>query len=355
MAAVITVVSTFYVHCIAMRLLSPKSIKGTYVPGIKRHLREKSPEGFLVFEQAVSSWDAKEVFTGLSNMYYRLFPQAESLKIPFAPDLAEKATDLMVNGTIGADMSDLEIQRIDLAMAIGICFLLRMSEHIGSNKKGVLAKKLTRRDIFLYDRHGQRIEYNRIGKGVDAAKVTISIPYSKKDGHGKGRINSLERQPDTESFCVVKKLEKWIARTRDDPLIRANESDALYDIPDRGHGGDHAIHLTAKALSDIMTATTNVTLKDGTKKRVCTHSLRYGGATAMAAKGMPQYLIAIYGGWSSESTSLRNYIGLSGTAVKDVSAAMAHAAKNNISQPYIDNAIIIAAQSPTGKRKRTRQ
>jgi hypothetical protein len=352
---VITAVTTYYVHCIALRLLSPLSIKKTYSAAISRHLRTEHAAGYEVFSLAVNSFDAKEVFTGLSNMYYRIFPEAESLKIPFAPDLAEKAVELMQQGTVGAGMPDLEIDRADLVMAVGICFLLRMSEHMGSNKKGALAKALTRGDIFLYDRFGQLIDYPSIGKGTEAKRVVISIPYSKKDGHGRGRINSFERQPEDESFCVVKKLEKWIARTRDDPLIKAKQTDDLYDIPDRGHRGDYTVKLTAKALSDIMTETTNVTLNDGKKKRVCTHSLRYGGATAMAARGLPQYLIAIYGGWSENSKSLRNYIGVSQTAVKEVSAAMAHAAKNNASQPFIEKAIIIARQSPTGGRKRVLQ
>ncbi len=46
--------------------------------------------------------------------------------------------------------------------------------------------------------------------------------------------------------------------------------------------------------------------EDGHKKPT-SHSLRYGGATMMAAAGFPQYIIAIYGGWTENSTSLRIY------------------------------------------------
>ena len=53
------------------------------------------------------------------------------------------------------------------------------------------------------------------------------------------------------------------------------------------------------------------------------HSLRYGGATMMAAAGFPQYVIAHYGGWVEGSSSLKIYARPSEKMLQAVSAHMA--------------------------------
>jgi integrase len=56
--------------------------------------------------------------------------------------------------------------------------------------------------------------------------------------------------------------------------------------------------------------------------RVSTHSLRYGGATILAAGGYPEYIIAMYGGWAEGSASLRRYTRPTMATVADVSRHM---------------------------------
>ena len=56
--------------------------------------------------------------------------------------------------------------------------------------------------------------------------------------------------------------------------------------------------------------------------KVSTHSLRYGGATMLAAGGYPEYIIAMYGGWAAGSASLRRYTRPSLSVVGDVSRHM---------------------------------
>jgi len=57
--------------------------------------------------------------------------------------------------------------------------------------------------------------------------------------------------------------------------------------------------------------------------KISAHSLRYGGATMLAAAGIPQYLIKYYGGWAEGSKSLRLYAQVGGNAISKVSQIMA--------------------------------
>ena len=63
--------------------------------------------------------------------------------------------------------------------------------------------------------------------------------------------------------------------------------------------------LTSEHLAKLMKAT--ATLLGLPADKVSAHSLRYGGATMLAAAGFPEYVIANYGGWAEGSQSLRRY------------------------------------------------
>ena len=41
--------------------------------------------------------------------------------------------------------------------------------------------------------------------------------------------------------------------------------------------------------------------------KISAHLLRYGGTTMLAAAGLPQYIIAYFGGWTEDSESLKFY------------------------------------------------
>ena len=56
--------------------------------------------------------------------------------------------------------------------------------------------------------------------------------------------------------------------------------------------------------------------------KVSAHSLRYGGATTLAAA---DYIIAFYGGWSEGSKAMKRYIRPSNSISKSVSHQMASA------------------------------
>ena len=80
-------------------------------------------------------------------------------------------------------------------------------------------------------------------------------------------------------------MEHWISYTRDKYSL--SESDSLWQLP------TYPL-LTGAVIDEVMKDTCDILGLP--RSKVSTHSLRYGGATELAAAGFPQYIIAAYGG-----------------------------------------------------------
>ena len=106
-------------------------------------------------------------------------------------------------------------------------------------------------------------------------------------------------------------MEAYILLSRD--LFGAQAAHILFDIP------------TLSSLSsEIVTALMRRTceLLGLPCDKISAHSLRYGGATTLAAAGFPEYVIAFYGGWAQGSRAMRTYIKPTDDIVKRVSQHM---------------------------------
>ncbi len=173
---------------------------------------------------------------------------------------------------------------------------------------------------------GTRIPYGSVGI-ILAHTVLIKVDFSKADTTGCGRIITHERQENSPQFCLVTCLERWIAHTRD--VYHAVENDLLYDVP-----GFPPIR--SRVVVSVMKACVQSLGIPNYTGRLCTHSLRYGGAMMMKAAGHPKYLIANYGGWSLGSHALRLYIGHSDDeSIHRVSADFARLAATSTSLNFI--------------------
>jgi hypothetical protein len=277
------------------------------------------------------------LYTGLTNIYNKLNPKALRTKIPFGLDMALKAQTLMNkehrfepqhNVVIASLLRD----RIYLAMAVGIFFMLRKSEHMTNNGDETT---LLRGNIIFYYLNNEIIPYNLVGNsGHQAHRVFLLIKYSKKDQHGYGRRLVHIRQPTTAgSSCIVQLLEIWIKQTRD--RYEALPSHHLYFVPDKRV----PLLLPAEVVSEMRNTTASLGVS--TKSQTSTHSLRYGGATMMAAAGFPQYLIAHYGGWSENSQSLKLYTKLPLEAIERVSSQFSNAAQSNCSEAFMKDCMVM--------------
>jgi len=348
--AMVTLICSYYALTLGMLLLSPKTIRHAYIPGIIYALVEEG-ENYHDFKEALNDEVTKRVLKGFERIYYRENPEHERVKIPFTPDLALRAWDLLQEDRIGSSLCYIEKLRVFTAICVGIAFLLRRSEHIVFDSEAT-ARPLLRDDVIFHDKYGFIIPYEEVGLTRTAVKVTLFIEFSKTDSSGKGRINSHIRQPDSIPFCIVRILENWIRLTRD--KWGARKKDLLYDIPP-AHSDLVDQHLDVEVLNKILTETTNITVDDPeVKVRVTSHSLRYGGATAMAAAGFPQYVIALYGGWAEDSTTLKRYIGIASATVHQVSQGMGEMSMTSTAKTFIDFKVIVGknkAKKTRGKHK----
>jgi len=317
-----------------LRGLNPDTLIKSYIHGIADRLEAEGVEGHH-FRTAAAHRDVKKTLKGFGNLYRKLHPKADSLKLAFGMDLAQNARQLMMRrGDFRMEsegdnnMQRLLQDRVYVCMAVGIYFMLRKSEHLCG--KGNSPSETRRKHLVFTDQEGRVIPYLEVGKR-SAQKVTMVVRFSKADASGFGRRPSHTRQvgPKASEMCVVQLLERFIEETRE---MGAGREDGLYHIPQMAR-------LTEERLHSIMESTTLALKVYGKGTKATSHSLRYGGATMMAAAGFPQYLIAHYGGWEKDSKALEIYCRPSEESQQRVSETMFQLAQRSPSRAAITDAI----------------
>jgi hypothetical protein len=132
----------------------------------------------------------------------------------------------------------------------------------------------------------------------------LHIRFSKTDSTGKGRWVNVARS-NNSSTCLLLSLVTYVLRLRDELQARDDRDDhCLFQI-----GNVILIDATEVAL----VLKTTVTYLGMDPSKYTPHSMRYGGATSLAAAGLPLFIIEYYGGWAPGSKTLRDvYIQLKG-------------------------------------------
>lgn len=318
-----------------IRKLAPDSITGTYLPGIVSAFGMWRLRSAKSFRAAVRSEEVKLTARGFQRQFNKSNPKANRIKLPYCLDMALKSKQSMTRRDAfkkqGPQAAEMLQARIFLGQLLGIVFMLRKSEYIYSPK--ATATELTRRHVTFFDHRDKPIPYHLVGE-IKARSVVLNIEFAKADASGYGRRNKHIRQDSNTDACPVCILESWFVNTRDN--FGATEDLGLFDVPRYGT-------LTVEALQTVMQWTINDHMPPGQKtKRVTSHSLRYGGATMMAAAGYPHYIIAIYGGWSADSKALRIYTRPSEAMTQLISAHMGKMAKVETSIFFMNDAFVIA-------------
>ena len=95
--------------------------------------------------------------------------------------------------------------------------------------------------------------------------------------------------------------------------------------------------LTSDTVATLMKAT--CTLDGLPADKISAHSLRYGGATTLAAAGYSEYIIAFYGGWAEGSKAMKRYICPSNVISRTVSHQMATAESSLLVQEVVNQLI----------------
>jgi hypothetical protein len=298
---------------IGLRGMNPRSINKTYLGGIASHFVRIDARN--LFQDAVASKTVKYVKRGYEKIHALMHPAGGSKKIAFTLELTHHVNDAL--DKCRSHMGKVfKRKAILLAITLGIYFLLRKSEYLP-----VSAKNKGRKWKFVkfFDSNGVQIPWNLIGK-TRAYEVLLNVDKSKTDQYGHGRLVRHKSMEDG-SECVVKKLVDWVVECRDN--YGATLDDYVFQIGDR-------ILVSASEMTAAMKRTVEFLGWDSSK--VTAHSLRYGGATMLAAAGLPQYVIAYFGGWTADSKALRRYMQLGAGAVARASRIMSRGFSKSLAE-----------------------
>ena len=351
----IKVVKRYISYECGLRQLSPHSIKSVYLPGIADNFDRLSV--FNTFREASQHNQVKVLLGGLMRGYASRHPECGKVKIPFDSSMALdgekhlKAGTLVINKFLTYDDSTrakMELSRIMAALFLGIFYLLRKGEYLPKQAKN--HNPFQRRHLRFYEKHKGIIAYRDVGH-IRAYSLSITIVFSKADQTGRSRIVHHEANFERPHDCVVHRLQEYIAASRN--LYGSIETDLLFEMPTAYKFPT----LTAESLTYVIREICGALGLP--KDRASAHSLRYGGAYMLAMMGLPEYIIAWYGGWAPGSTALRNYVQISPEVVSQVSRHMSMCASTRSVQDMVRH--LLANRVPdellnthtkeTGKRK----
>ena len=326
-------IAAFIVVCCGLRELNPESVSKVYLPAIAGTFDMIRAECAIRFRQASNSKEIKLVTAGFERRYNSKHPAVNRIRMPYDMDMAIKSRRVMQDqGIFAGQDSQVLRDRVFVCSIVGITFLLRKSEHMRNPNEKAAATPLFRRHITFFALDKQPIPYDQVGFEL-AEKVVVNVTFAKNDQSGYGRRTRHARQFSSPATCVVTILEEYIRVTRD--KYQCVITDELYYLPTYGS-------LKVEVLHSVMQATARACGIRSMGKKVTSHSLRYGGATMLAAAGLPQYIIAIYGGWSPDSKSLRRYTKPSDEMVERVSEHIATMGQKESSVFFAQEAFVIS-------------
>ena len=229
---------------------------------------------------------------GYERIYFEMYPVDGSRKFAFTIELVSYLKQALSQYKPEWLISEYLMDMLELAMEFGIYFLLRKSEYLPCDERK--PNGLAWKNITFFDYQGKLIPWTLLSAS-SAKTLQIKIGKSKTDQNGIGRIRQHHRVDG--DHCIVKKVSKWAIRCRDslgmsvdDFLFKKNGQAALIN----GSAVSMAMKFIVQSLG-------------WNPKKISPHSLRYGGATMLAAAGLPQYVVEYFDGWAQGSKSLRVY------------------------------------------------
>jgi len=287
--------------------MAPQSLQKTYFSAIARDFDDRRIRNN--FRAATNSRDIKKLLDGFMRVYYKDGAAAQRRRLAFTAELQPGVVDAC-DKAFGSDR-DIALRLAEpLSIKLGMWFCLRKSEFVPSNKNGQGTLGLPLNCITFNDAAGNVLPFADIAHGA-ASRVTINIRYSKTDQHGIGRIRQMSAAPAGQS-CLVRDLELYMVLLRD---VYAADPATDYIFAIGGRPIISGLHLAQVIRVTVIAAGMDPT-------RYTPHSLRYGGATMLAAAGLPLYLIEYHGGWAANSASIRNYLQIGGATSAAVIAGI---------------------------------
>jgi hypothetical protein len=296
---------------IFVRGLTPQSVCGSYLAGIKNSFILSGARN--KFKEALGLDTVRLTIKGATKIYHRAHPKSGTKKLAFTLELVKYCGAALgpVSGSkVEQFWGQLKRDAVTIGMELGIWFLLRRSEFLPHRGvRGEWNRGLQWSGLRFLSSEGHRLGWEVISLDL-VYMITISIQFSKTDQLGEGRVRTHVRQE--HGHCIVRTIVDWALSAR-------RRGDTVNSFVFEGFGftlaTDTSVAMTMKMIVE------HVGLDN---RLISTHSLRYGGATMLAAAGAPAYVIAYFGGWTEDSEMLRTYAQLGGQAVERVSQIMSY-------------------------------
>jgi hypothetical protein len=265
------------------------------------------------FAAALQSPTFKLVVRGVQRMYAENNPGGLVKKLAFTLELVKHLNDALPSISASANVwkEGLRRRALVVGMELGIYFLLRRSEFLPCRTSGgARSRGLQWKDVSFLDKEGHLIPFHLVSIFI-ADSVSVLVRKSKTDQLGEGRVRTHRKQ--FQGHCIVKVLVNWLSELR---ALGADAAGHVFEYDESSIIDDIAIADAMRAITRFAGLRDNMT---------STHSLRYGGATLLAAAGIPAYAITHFGGWAEDSKMIRQYVQLGGQMTDDVSRVMSEA------------------------------
>jgi len=255
----------------------------------------------------------KDTITGYVKLQARERPAWETQKIPIKVEwlvdlqrigtnlVQRKHQELKNSHPVGYDLTS---RRVRLAIAIGFYFLCRKSEYLpGMNRhvKWCLAWE----DVNFLDAEKKELSWEAVAQDRTRVEcIMLHIQFSKTDKKGVGRKPVMQRLNVAGRYCVVEELVKYFQLGIAGGYIQ-NEAQHMMSL----NAGPAPIgHLASTTYDQIFDHFEQNYMHGIDKGKIVPHSLRVGGATALAQAGLTVIHLCNQGGWSLESaTSIHRY------------------------------------------------
>jgi hypothetical protein len=290
--------------------LKPGTI-ATYMSGVRFMLKQLRIDTTFIDSSEI----IRSTKTGMEVIYRLTHPEAAGKTLPFTMDMIVYAEKHIFNAPTVHDKC------IIVAMKMAYTALMRSSEYINNGKPNphhARAEHVV--CVFSYDDEfgaTQRINVPSYEAHLHSEEkflgILLDVASAKNDIAGAGNQFWWERRSQDEPpsanrpFDIALDMYRWAVMAR--PLKGAQFLSS---------SRDNGVELKYSHFNDCIKKVARILLLND--KLYSSHSLRIGGASALAAAGMPDHMIMIMGRW--KSLAFMEYIRLSSKAFKETLACL---------------------------------
>lgn len=254
--------------------LTPPTIK-VYLSGIAYKLNISNLDTSFLHHKLILG-----ARNGIQNIFNKS-KRAKS-KFPFTLDLIEIMSEKIVQMKTVCGLA------IVVAALTAYLLVLRVSEYLfyKDNTHYLKSEDVvfictdinTKREIDVCSMDIHKFELDSVNE------IVITINSTKNDQKGIGKVRSFTKN-NSIKFCIVKMHYRWCV------MVKPKIGQPYFSYQNKWF-------LKSSELADAMKKTADIAKLN--RESITTHSLRHGGATAVATN-FETTLIKSYGGWKSDS------------------------------------------------------